>query len=248
MAESLATAETTYRYSGHGTFPCRYTWLPKAVRHLLKRPELFRDEDNAMVRLGVGKNMVRAIRCWVTAAGIAATDRAPAMTVTPFGKAVLGPGGYDEFLEDVQTLWLIHWRLSTQVQEPLFAWYYLLNKWNQPEFMRSEVLAAFSKEIEREARPLSSVTLEEHFTVFVHTYVPTRNGKRELIEDSLDCPLVELEFIPELGERSDPKTGQREKIYGFRNRGETRHIARAFCVFCERLLDRSASTGEDADM
>ena len=169
-----------------------------------------------MVRLGVGKNMVRAIRCWVTAAGIAAADRARSMTVTTFGKAVLGPGGYDEFLEDVQTLWLIHWRLSTQAQEPLFAWHYLLNKWNQPEFTRSEVLTAFSKETEREARPLSSVTLEEHFTVFVHTYVPARKGKRELIEDSLDCPLVELEFIQEVGERSDPKTGRREKIYGFR--------------------------------
>lgn len=45
-----------YRYSGHGTFPCRYTWLPKAVRNL---STLYKEDDDAMVQLGVGKNRVQ---------------------------------------------------------------------------------------------------------------------------------------------------------------------------------------------
>ena len=60
-----------YRYSGHETFPCRYTWLPKAVRGLTTNGQLFSDEDAAMVALGVGKNMVRSIRFWADAAEIA---------------------------------------------------------------------------------------------------------------------------------------------------------------------------------
>ena len=60
-----------YRISGHETFPCRYAWLPKAVRGLQKNSELFGDETNAMVNLGVGKNMVRSIRFWSQAMGMA---------------------------------------------------------------------------------------------------------------------------------------------------------------------------------
>src|SRR5262245_2132233 len=61
---TLTQPNTTcnYRFSGHETFPCRYTWLPKAVARLQAKPTLFADEDDAMVQLGVGKNMARAIR------------------------------------------------------------------------------------------------------------------------------------------------------------------------------------------
>jgi hypothetical protein len=60
----------TYRFSGHETFPFRYSWLPKAVVELTANAELFSDDERAMVRLGVGKNMLKAIRFWVQAAGI----------------------------------------------------------------------------------------------------------------------------------------------------------------------------------
>src|SRR4051812_40847827 len=62
--------QMTYRISGHETFSFRYTWLPKAVRGLLTNPKLFTDEDEAMVVLGVGKNMVRSIRFWAQASGV----------------------------------------------------------------------------------------------------------------------------------------------------------------------------------
>ena len=49
------TAEKLYRISGHETFPCRYTWLPKAVRGLREKPKLFSndEEEQAMVDLGL---------------------------------------------------------------------------------------------------------------------------------------------------------------------------------------------------
>src|SRR5205823_3280695 len=57
------TTVTPYRISGHEGFPCRYTWLPKAVRGLgNNNSKLFSDEDEAMVELGLGKNMVRSAR------------------------------------------------------------------------------------------------------------------------------------------------------------------------------------------
>ena len=32
MAMPETVSPTPYRISGHESFPCRYTWLPKAVR------------------------------------------------------------------------------------------------------------------------------------------------------------------------------------------------------------------------
>ena len=55
----MTKISANYRFSGHETFPCRYAWLPKAVQWLAEDPALFRNEDQAMVKLGVGKNMVR---------------------------------------------------------------------------------------------------------------------------------------------------------------------------------------------
>ena len=66
LAVSCTRYAVQYRISGHESFPCRYAWLPKAVNRVLKKPDVFVDEQQAMVDLGVGKNMVRAIRFWKT--------------------------------------------------------------------------------------------------------------------------------------------------------------------------------------
>lgn len=206
-----------YRYSGHETFPCRYTWLPKAARGLAANHELFSNEDAAMVDLGVGKNMVRAIRFWADAAGVTQIrKKQPGLDVSQFGKMIFGKGGRDQYLEDIRTLWLIHWKFSTNAEQPLFAWHYLLNFWHRPDFTRSEVLEALSQEAQRLGRNLSMVTLDHHFTTFLHTYVPTRGKKGEVQEDNLDCPLTELDFIQKVGERTHADSNRRESIYAFR--------------------------------
>ena len=121
-----------YRFSGHESFPCRYAWLPKAVEALQNNPRLFSDMDSAMVSLGVGKNMVRSIRFWVEAAGLAQPNRNREFDVSETGKMLLGCEGVDPYLEDIQTLWLIHWNLSTHINNPIFAWDFLMNRWQTP--------------------------------------------------------------------------------------------------------------------
>ena len=225
--------EKTYRISGHETFPCRYTWLPKAVRGLRVNPKLFSDEADAMVYLGVGKNMVRSIRFWSQVAGVATGGgKGGGHQLTPFGTTLLGERGLDPFLEDIRTLWLIHWNLSTDINSPLLAWDYLLNRWQEPELVPSAILKALKKEAEKRENHLSAVTLEQHFDTFLHTYVPTRGRKGEVQEDNLDCPLVELELIIKVGERElDRSSGKRETLYGFR-REEKPDVTPELFVYC----------------
>ena len=207
-----------FRYSGHETFPCRYAWLPKASAVIEADRGAFADEEQAMIRLGVGKNMVRAIRFWMVEMFIGVKHVDGGYEPSEFAKAVFDRRrGIDPFLQDIRTLWLLHWHLSTHnIENPLFAWDFLINQWQSPEISRTAVLQAFRRAADKEARPPSDVTLGQHFDTFLHTYVPTRSRKGEIQEDNLDCPLVELEFINLIGERRIDGTGKREPIYAFR--------------------------------
>jgi hypothetical protein len=187
------------------------------VHGLQRNPKLFTDEAGAMVSLGVGKNMVRSIRFWAQATGVVTPAKSFEYHLTNFGVSLLGARGRDPFLEDIRTLWLLHWNLATNVASPLLAWDYLLNRWQEPEVVPSLVLKALEKEAMKENDDVSRVTLEQHFDTFLHTYVPTRGRKGEVLEDNLDCPLVELEFIVKVGDRElDRLGGKREPIYAFR--------------------------------
>lgn len=224
-----------YKYSGHGTFPCRYTWLPKAVIALKEKPHLFGNVDEAMVELGVGRQMVRAIRFWVEAAKFAKKSEKNGFEVTPLGTKVMGEGGYDPFLEDVQTLWLLHWNFSTHSENPIFAWDFLMNRWQEPEIIPSLLVRAFEKETVQHDKRRSKVTLKEHFDVFLHTYLPTQGTKGDIIEDNLDCPMIELNLIRQVGERAtDDQNGKREPVYAF-NRDSKPQISQALFVYC--LID-----------
>jgi uncharacterized protein DUF4007 len=99
-----------FRFSGHETFACRYAWLPKAYRAIKTDPAAFIDEQAAMVDLGIGKNMVRSLRFWVEAAGLAEPENR-GLRLTEFAHSIFGPKGFDPYLEDIRTLWLLHWKL-----------------------------------------------------------------------------------------------------------------------------------------
>ena len=223
----------TYRISGHESFPCRYAWLPKAVRSLQEDPKLFLDEEGAMVKLGVGKNMVRSIRFWSQVMGVTEVKtKRQEFSGTPIGQGLLAEKGLDPFLEDIRTLWLLHWNLATNIENPLLAWDFLLNRWHEPELVPSVVLKALQNEAEKHENRLSMVTLQQHFNTFLHTYYPTRGRKGEVQEDNLDCPLVELELIIKIGERElDRRSGTHETIYAF-NREEKSDISSELFVYC----------------
>ena len=67
----------------------------------------FNDED-AVVVLGVGKNMVSSIRYWLKAFGMIDQNN----ELSPIAHFIFdNETGRDPFIEDIQTLWLLHWNL-----------------------------------------------------------------------------------------------------------------------------------------
>ena len=231
--ETIDTRDmTNLRFSGHETFACRYAWLPKAYKALTANPAQFSDEDGAMVELGLGKNMVRSLRFWTENTGLAIPDAQRNLVLTEFAHAVFATDGHDPYLEDVRTLWLIHWNLASRNDGALFAWRFLLNHWPYPEFTRSEAFAAFMRESKRLGYSHSAITLTQHLEAFHHTYYPARS-KNNAIEDSLDGPLVELNLLQAVGEKKGD-SGRWETVYAFRREPKPEITSELF-EFC--LMD-----------
>ena len=86
-------------FARHETFHPRYGWFRKAYSFAAEDPRIFSRED-APVRIGVGKNMVRAIRFWGLAAKLievnerSSNRRASDLTPTCLGHALFGESGW----------------------------------------------------------------------------------------------------------------------------------------------------------
>ncbi len=201
------TIQQEYRFGGHQTFALRIAWLPKAAAAIERGEDPLSNPLEGVISLGLGKNMVEALRCWIDAYGVA-TKTSGVWSLTPFGRAMFGRHGYDPYLEDQQTLWLLHWNIATLRRSPFFAWELLVNRWNEPVFSASSVLRAFMEQAENSQRPLSPVSAKQHFDVWLHTYLPGRTGKTE---ETLDSPLSSLRLMRNAGAR-DVAEGRSESV------------------------------------
>ena len=206
-----APSEPSFRFSGHQTFPLRIAWIPKAAGEIVRGGDPLTNIDEGITTLGLGKNMVEALRCWIEAFQIAHRVDA-GWGLTEIGSLIFHPDeGLDPYLEDVSTSWLLHWLISTNADSPFFAWECLFNRWPAMEFSASQVIEAFEKESSRTARPASVVTLRQHWEVFLHSYRAPRAGKGE---DHLDSAMSALRLIREFGERPNA-SGKWETLYSF---------------------------------
>lgn len=62
----------TYKFSGHESFPCKSLWLKKGYDFVANKNNF--NSPDAVITLGVGKNMVSSIRFWLRAFGITDND------------------------------------------------------------------------------------------------------------------------------------------------------------------------------
>lgn len=241
MLDATRYESGPFRFSGHESFACRYAWLPKAYRAIAREPGMFFDEELSMVELGIGKNMVRSLRFWMDAMGVATVSGDRGHKPTEFGEAILAERGLDPCLEDERTLWLLHWNVSSRANPTLFAWAHMLSEWPYPEFTRTEALESFRRRSTSLGYDHSDVTLAQHFDVFLHTYAGTR-GSKFAIEDSLDGPLVGLDLIVPAGERRNV-SGRWETVYAFRREPKP-DITDALFEYCVRDFWERQASGE----
>ena len=193
---------TNPAFSGHQTFPFRYTWLKKGVDAVTEDPTVFSSE-NASVTLGVGKNMVSSIRHWCSVARLIKTDNGQRGKLAPteFAKAIFTEAKFDPYFDDPATLWLIHWQISTNINQAT-AWYWAFNIFRENQFAAKtfkKELYEWTQHQKESMRPVSDTTLQRDVNCFIRTYCHSRhNTNASVTEETFDCPLVELNLIAEL--------------------------------------------------
>lgn len=97
----------------HETFTPRYGWLKKGYEAALQKEDVFKAKD-AIEQLGVGKNMVSSIRYWCQAFKLVEPNEKGKLEPSPLGHRLLDDNGWDPYLEDVASLWLLHWQLLNE--------------------------------------------------------------------------------------------------------------------------------------
>lgn len=192
-----------YSFGGHETFPLRHGWLKKAVDFISQDPQGF-SRDDAMISLGVGKNMVRAIKHWALACGILIESAVPDQpgrvypTVSSLGTALFSDEGWDPFLEDTATLWAVHWGLVSNPMRAL-VWQQVFTSYEETEFDRSMLTRYLRARMQRLGVKVSDNVLEKEIDCLLKSYVvsPRDHGHED---DEAGCPLTELGLITVIGD------------------------------------------------
>lgn len=203
----LGEPDAITRFSGHETFPLRRLWLRKAywaVRDAdsTKTAKSVFDKDDGLIRFGVGKNMVWAIRHWAQVCRIIEeTEKQGRYRVTPLGDLLFHPKrGVDPYMESVGSTWLLHWLIASNPSQAT-TWYYAFNHLNIGRFDR-EALAAPLRDlcIRLQRSRSSSATIKRDVECFVRSYVPPSGSAT--VEDEIESVLGEIGILKEVSSRS----------------------------------------------
>jgi hypothetical protein len=161
--------------------------------------------DNPMDILGIGANMVKALRFWLQAIGL---TREPSTGRKEQYFTELGEIVYenDPYIEEMGTLWLLHYKLASNVADAT-AWYYFFNEFRLAEFSRDDFIVQIGNYIRLNGEEVSTRSLEDDYNCIISTYVPRikSNPGRVHPESNIDCPFGELGLID--------ISNKKEKVY-----------------------------------
>lgn len=188
----------TMRFRAHDTFFIRKGWLSKGMERVVAKPDLFVDKDeNPMDVLGIGSNMVKALRYWLQVVGLTVepTKGKRVQMLTPLGKQIYAN---DRYIEELGTLYLLQYQLAKQEQEAT-AWYYFFNKFTMSEFTREEFVQALQNYIMMtdDGGTVAIRSLNDDFACIINTYLPRykSNPGKVSPENNIDCPFGELGLV-----------------------------------------------------
>ncbi len=191
-------AKVDMKFRAHDTFFIRKGWISKGMRYVKQSPDVFISRtENPMDVLGIGANMVKALRYWLQAIGVTEEPNSGKriQELTDFGKLVFE---HDQYIEEMGTLYLLHYKLASSMQMAT-SWYFFFNKFGLSDFTRDDFVTEITKfiKMEDEEASVAPRSLEDDFNCIINTYVPRYKTmpSRVSAENNIDCPLGEMGLI-----------------------------------------------------
>lgn len=180
-------------FSGHESFPVRYGWLPKLYEAVQQDPQIFSSDERAILALGLGRNMVKALRFWGDTFGLVRFERGAAVA-TRFARRLLDPDhGLDPYLEDRGSLWRLHWQLTAHAG--LGAWVTAFLELQDSEIGRERLVDLVRGRALTVRGPITAGTAVAHVDMLVRTYNSGLMSEAAGGDDSSGCPFQELRLI-----------------------------------------------------
>ena len=177
-----------YVFSGHESFSCRMLWPIKGYDYINEGNSF--NDPNAVIMLGVGKNMVASIRYWLKALGLTEHDKPSTLAKYLFDEAQ----GKDRYLESLGTLWLLHFLLVVLNEATLYNILFLRYQKERKQFAKEQVLNFVKRLMAEDDRlkQFNSNTVGKDFGVLVQNYVQPSKPKSYEDYSSL---LIDLNLI-----------------------------------------------------
>lgn len=177
-----------FTFSGHESFTCKTLWLKKGYDFINNDYDF--NAPDAVIQLGVGKNMVASIRYWMRAFGMTQNDE-----VQPIASYLLDTdNGRDPFMEDLGTLWLLHFLLVCSKEATLYNWLFTRLQRERKEFDRQNVINFVHRLlVEEEKQNLFNVnTVKKDVGTLLQNYVMPQKAKAL---DDYSALLLDLDLI-----------------------------------------------------
>lgn len=184
----------TYRFSGHESFPCKSLWLKKGYDFMAERRDF--NSPEAVMDLGVGKNMVASIRYWLRAFGICDADG-----ITDLGHYLFNEeNGKDKYLEDLATLWLLHFTLVFTEEASLYHLFFTHFQRERKQFERNQVVDNVQRRLREEGKEylFNQNTVKKDVAVLLQNYCLPRRSSHS--NEDFSSLLIDLDLIRYKGE------------------------------------------------
>lgn len=208
-----------YCFSGHESFPCKTLWLKKGYDFNKANKDF--NSPEAVVELGVGKNMVAAIRYWYKAFGLNSDDE-KINWIPDF--LFNDQDGKDRYMEDLGTLWLLHFLLVYSNIASLYNLFFVDFQKERRRFDRNQIVTFVKRKMaEANQEHLFNVnTVKKDVGVLLQNYCLPRNPQSN---EDYSTLLMDLDLL-----RQKEKTDgdEKDKSFYFNIEGKKKVTPMAF--------------------
>lgn len=181
-------------FGQHQTFYLRQKWLTKGLVEVSNDSRFFYTED-CFEKLGVGKNMAKAIRHWLVATGLVYESRKGGRidhVLTEFGEIVLE---HDRFIQNPITLGLLHYNLVSK-KDLASTWYWFFNVFPERVFSKQSALESLTKWVEQSfEKAVSESSLKRDIDCLIQLYLRKGFTEQMTPEDVIQSPLELLGLV-----------------------------------------------------
>lgn len=231
MSSDTGQNTYTFKFSGHESFPCKTLWLKKGYDFVDEGKDF--NAPDSVVELGVGKNMVASIRYWIKAFGLNNESKTNWISKYIFDSKI----GKDPYVEDLGTLWLLHFLLISTGEASLYKMFFVDFQKERRIFDRMQVINFVKRKMIDAGKDnlYNENTVKKDIGVLLSNYCLPRNPQSN---EDFSTLLMDLDLIRQSDKNTDDDNKQTKYFFNIEGKRQ---------IMPEIFLFAILSTKEDSD-